>query len=185
MNDLDISNNDIIDITCNNDGSIDVTERIPAEKTEKQKREEEFVMRVKEESINMVCRQTELSSEEAKIELEEVNYDYMKVLNKYFNFEKKETTNTNSINQNIYGEIRNLMDTGAKNFRVEQERNEHLQKVKDAREKIIKAQMLQAKNNREKMKEITLEKVDEDEDEEEEEALEEPSAEGDKLNSKT
>ena len=43
MNDLDISNNDIIDITCNNDGSINVTERIPAEKTEKQTREEEFV----------------------------------------------------------------------------------------------------------------------------------------------
>jgi len=164
MNNLDTSNNDIIDITCNNDGSIDVTERIPAEKTEKQNREEEFIMRVKEESINMVCRQTELSSEEAKIELEEVNYDYMKVLNKYFNFEKKETTNTNSINQNIYGEIRNLMDTGAKNFRVEQEKNEHLQKVKDAREKIIKAQILQAKHNREKMKEITLEKVDEDDD---------------------
>jgi hypothetical protein len=95
-------------------------------------------MRVKDESINMICRQTELTTEEAKYELEKVDYDYMTVLNKYFNFETKNSPNTNSINQNIYGEIRNLMDTGAKKFRVEQERNEYLQKVKDAREQTLK-----------------------------------------------
>jgi len=46
------------------------------------------------------------------------------------NLPKKEKT----INQQIYGEIRNLMDTGARNFRQEQERakayQEYIEKQK-------------------------------------------------------
>ena len=41
-------------------------------------------------------------------------------------------------NQQIYGQIRNLMDTGAKKFRVEQERVEQIKKMNEMREKMMK-----------------------------------------------
>jgi hypothetical protein len=90
---------------------------------EYERQRENNINRIKQESVNMICRHTELSQEEATKELEIANYDYMIVLNKYFNVEdKKEVSNTT--NQQIYGEIRNLMDTGSKNFRIERERTE-------------------------------------------------------------
>jgi hypothetical protein len=60
----------------------------------------------------------------------------MKLLNKYFGIEKTNNeTVASSANQMIYGEIRNLMDTGSKQYRVEKERSEYLEKVKELREK--------------------------------------------------
>ena len=85
------------------------------------------------ELIQIVCRQTELTEEEAKDRLEKEQYNYMKVLNDYFGI--KDTSNnknrmsTLSTNQQIYGEIRNLMDSGARSFRKEQEKVELLTNV--------------------------------------------------------
>jgi cephalosporin hydroxylase len=90
------------------------------------------INKMKEEAIHMVCRQSELSYEEAKIELEKYNYNYMNVLNNYHNINNNINNNNNnnnknkSINQNIYSEIRNFMDTGAKTVRINHERNEIL-----------------------------------------------------------
>ena len=86
------------------------------------------INKMKEEAIHMVCRQSELSYEEAKIELEKYNYNYMNVLNNYHNINNNNNNkNKNkSINQNIYSEIRNFMDTGAKTVRINNERNEIL-----------------------------------------------------------
>lgn len=76
----------------------------------------------KQESVDMVCRQTDYSVDEARRQLERFNYDYMKVLNNYFSVDESKTVQkTLSVNQQIYGEIRNLMDIGAKRFRTEQE----------------------------------------------------------------
>ena len=65
--------------------------------------------------------------------LEKNNYNYQIVLNEYFGIKespKKEQTT----NQQIYGEIRNLMDTGARKFRQEQDRakayQEYIEKQK-------------------------------------------------------
>ena len=41
-------------------------------------------------------------------------------------------------NQQIYGQIRNLMDTGAKKFRMEQDRVEQIKKMNEMREKLMK-----------------------------------------------
>ena len=85
------------------------------------------------ELIQIVCRQTELTEEEAKDRLEKEQYNYMKVLNDYFGI--KDTSNnknrmsTLSTNQQIYGEIRNLMDSGARSFRKEQETAQQLTNV--------------------------------------------------------
>lgn len=82
---------------------------------------QDYINKMKIESVNMICRQTDYTEDEARERLEKNNYNYEKVLNEYFGIKeipKKEKTT----NQQIYGEIRNLMDTGAKKFRLEQER---------------------------------------------------------------
>jgi len=85
------------------------------------------------EVIQIVCRQTELTEEEAKDRLEKEQYNYMKVLNDYFGIKdtskNKNRLSTLSTNQQIYGEIRNLMDSGARSFRKEQENVELLTNV--------------------------------------------------------
>jgi septum formation topological specificity factor MinE len=86
---------------------------------------------IKKEVIQVVCRQTELTPEEARDRLEKVQYNYMKVLNEYFEIKNSKIETTNTINQKIYGEIRTLMDTGAKSFRMEQERAQYIQKMNE------------------------------------------------------
>jgi hypothetical protein len=85
------------------------------------------------EVIQIVCRQTELTEEEAKDRLEKEQYNYMKVLNDYFGIKdtskNKNRLSTLSTNQQIYGEIRNLMDSSARSFRKEQEKVELLTNV--------------------------------------------------------
>jgi len=94
---------------------------------------QEYINRIKIESVNMICRQTDYNEEQAREKLEKNNYNYQKVLNEYFGIKeapKKEQTT----NQQIYGEIRNLMDTGARRFRMEQEKakayQEYIEKQK-------------------------------------------------------
>jgi hypothetical protein len=150
--------NEVIEITCSNE-VLDISGGAEFKKTEKQLREEAFIKqrefqitRIKEESVNMICRQTELSEDEAKKQLEEAKYDYMTVLNKYFGVEDKKKDQTGSINQQIYGEIRNLMDTGAKNFRLERERNEQIQKMKEKQEEIYRQRVAHMKKIKEEAK---------------------------------
>ena len=163
--------NEVIEITCSNE-VLDISGGAEFKKTEKQLREEAFIKqrelqitRIKEESVNMICRQTEFSEDEAKKQLEEVNYDYMKVLNKYFGVIEKQKEDKGSTNQQIYGEIRNLMDTGAKNFRLERERNEEIQKMKEKQEEIYRQRVAHMKKIKadevRKINESQLEKVDE------------------------
>ncbi len=87
------------------------------------------------ELIQIVCRQTELTHEEAKDRLEKEQYNYMKVLNEYFGIKdtskNKNRMSTLSTNQQIYGEIRNLMDSGARSFRKEQETAKQLTNILD------------------------------------------------------
>ena len=165
--------NEVIEITCSNE-VLDISGGAEFKKTEKQLREEAFIKqrelqitRIKEESVNMICRQTELSEDEAKKQLEEVNYDYMKVLNKYFGVIEKQKEDKGSTNQQIYGEIRNLMDTGAKNFRLERERNEEVQKMKEKQEEIYRQRVAYMKKIKadevRKTNESKLEQVDENE----------------------
>jgi hypothetical protein len=83
------------------------------------------------EIIQIVCRQTELTEEEAIERLEKEQYNHMKVLNDYFGFKEVKHENKSSINQQIYGEIRILMDTSSRNFRLEQENTQCIQKLKE------------------------------------------------------
>jgi hypothetical protein len=86
------------------------------------------------ELIQVVCRQTELTEEEARERLEKEQYNHMKVLNDYFGFKEIKPDNKSSINQQIYGEIRNLMDNSSRNFRMEQENAQRIQNIKETRD---------------------------------------------------
>ena len=97
----------------------------------------------KTEFVQVICRQTELTEEEAKYQLEECNYDCNSVLNKYFGVEPKCKKKSTNVNEIIYGEIRNLMDTGARRFRMEQEKAQYIQKMKERMEEKQKQQMMQ------------------------------------------
>jgi len=100
--------------------------------------------KMKESLIEIVCRQTDYTYELAKEKLEKSNYNHLLVLNEYFGIDNKEKNETkksnNTINQQIYGEIRNLMDTGARKFRLEQEKAKYIEemqnKIKNQQEKI-------------------------------------------------
>ena len=86
------------------------------------------------EIIQIVCRQTELTEEEAIERLEKEQYNHMKVLNDYFGFKEVTPENKSTINQQIYGEIRSLMDTSSRNFRLEQENAQCIQKLKETKD---------------------------------------------------
>jgi hypothetical protein len=71
-----------------------------------------------EKNINIILTQTNYDEKIAREKLKEFNYDYMKVIRNYMGIpEKKQTNKINSINQEIYRQIRNNLDSGMKNYR--------------------------------------------------------------------
>lgn len=72
------------------------------------------------ENIAIIVRQTDLTEDEAKNRLEQHNGDYIKVLEEFFGIKKKQS-NTLTVNQQIYKEIRTVMDDAAFRFYKERE----------------------------------------------------------------
>lgn len=92
------------------------------------KKKEEYVKKRKEEIINLIRRQTNYSKEEIIEKLEGNNYNYIPILNEYNGRSIIEENQKNTTNQQIYSQIRNLMDDGAKRFRLQQEKAENYKK---------------------------------------------------------
>ena len=86
--------------------------------------------------IKMVMRQTDYDEEKTKEKLKEHHNNYETVIKEYMGVDihKKKTTNYHSTNQAIYGEIRNMMDNAADNYRklqeIEKKRQEYLEKMR-------------------------------------------------------
>ena len=76
----------------------------------------------------MIRRQTNYSKEEIIEKLEGNNYNYIPILNEYNGRSIIEENQKNTTNQQIYSQIRNLMDDGAKRFRLQQEKAENYKK---------------------------------------------------------
>ena len=76
---------------------------------------------VKNEIVQIVVRQTDYSREEAILKLELNNYNFHKVIKEYMSAEKEGEDNKDekkiNINQQIFKEIRNMMDSGEGNKR--------------------------------------------------------------------
>ena len=78
---------------------------------------------------NLVMRQTDYDETTADLMLERHNYDVMAVVRGFLNpepVEEKDTENdvVVSANQQIYGEIRNMMDNASMNYRRQKEAEE-------------------------------------------------------------
>ena len=114
---------------------------------EKQNRLEER----KRSIIEFVLRQTEYTEEQAVEKLEKVNYDGKIVVDEYLKEDipvssySKSNDKEVSINQQIYGEIRNLMDTGMRQYN---ERQEQARKQHELQEYLKKVREYNMRHNR-------------------------------------
>jgi len=80
----------------------------------------------KEEIVEMVIRQTDMLRDEAVKLLEDNDYDYMKVIKIYMGIEEKKTCEKIvSVNQQIYKEIRGVMDQASAHYRMIQEQKKN------------------------------------------------------------
>ena len=95
------------------------------EKTNKYTREEiEKMLDIKEkEIINLVLNQTNMDYETAKQMLEENDFNSLKVIRQHFGIKEKQEKKEDvvNVNQQVYKEIRNLMDTASKQYRIKKE----------------------------------------------------------------
>ena len=93
---------------------------------------------IQRELIKMVIRQTDYSEEDAILKLKEHKNDYMEVIREAMGINKqKKENNITSVNQQIYKEIRGMMDDAANNYRIKQERQKLLEKIYEERQKQI------------------------------------------------
>lgn len=89
--------------------------------------------------IEMVMRQTQYTYEEAADQLEKHNNDYIKVIRESMGINKTEDKSVKSINQQVYREIRGLMDDAASTYRrkkeMEEKKAELIEKLKEEYER--------------------------------------------------
>ena len=80
--------------------------------------------------------QTTYDEIEATEKLEECNNDVMKVVGEYLGIAPKKDENANKTkNQKVFSVIRDIMDSGSRNFMMQQERAKKIEEVKKAMEK--------------------------------------------------
>ena len=103
------------------------------------------------------------TSESDDLKKGECNYNCNIVLNKYFGIKPKEEKKSTTVNEVIYNEIRNLMDTGARRFRMEQEKAQYIQKMKEQMEEKRKQYILsQEKEKQPKLETMNEESINEE-----------------------
>lgn len=78
-----------------------------------------------EDFIGIIMRQTTLSEEESKERLTYYNNNYVKVIEEFMgtNNKNKKSGKSITINQQIYKEIRTVMDNASMNFYANREKN--------------------------------------------------------------
>ena len=77
-----------------------------------------------DDSINIIINQTNYSKDKALEKLKEWDYNYMNVIREYLNpnFENKKINKSQSVNQMMMTEIRNLLTNIQKNQELSQEK---------------------------------------------------------------
>ena len=88
------------------------------------------ISREQELLIEMVMRQTSFSFNEAKEQLEINNNNYMIVIKEALGIKQKIDTEIKTLNQQIYTEIRGLMDNASDTYRKKKEIEEDIQAEK-------------------------------------------------------
>ena len=72
---------------------------------------------INEEAVDIVLRQTTLSRDEVIERLSKNENNYLKVIEEFMGINKNKQKNIITVNQQIYKEIRTVMDGAANNFR--------------------------------------------------------------------
>lgn len=82
-------------------------------------------VKILDEMVKMVMRQTELTYDDAKEKLIQQKFNYLQVIkNELGIIHKKENNTVKNINQETYSQIRKYMDVASSNFRRIQEEND-------------------------------------------------------------
>ena len=74
------------------------------------------------EKISIIVRQTDYTEEIAREKLLEAEMDHISVIKKFLGVTEKPPTKINSIQQQIYTEIRHRLDYSIKDFNLKQEK---------------------------------------------------------------
>lgn len=77
-----------------------------------------------EEKIQKVLRQTNYTTEIALEKLKEHNYDEISTIKSYFGITKKKEPQIKSVNQEIYRQLRNKLDSNMRDYSVRVEKGE-------------------------------------------------------------
>lgn len=140
---------------------IDVEKR----KEEQQKRnewlKEKMELRHKQQ-IQFIMTQTNYDESEATEKLEACNNDVMKVVSEYLGIApKKDEHAKKTKNQKVFSVIRDIMDSGSRNFIMQQERAKRLEEIKKAMEMKKQIEQIESsKDENENNVKITKEKID-------------------------
>jgi len=86
----------------------------------------------RKQQIQFIVSQTNYNEQEALEKLESCSNDVMKVVSDYLGITPKEDHNLKKTkNQKIYSVIRDIMDKGSNNFRMQQEKAKKIQQVNE------------------------------------------------------
>ena len=77
-----------------------------------------------DQKIDIILRQTDYTKEKALEKLQEYNFDELKVIRYYFGIADKVTKPINSINQEIYKQIRYRLDSNMRDYQERIEKGE-------------------------------------------------------------
>jgi hypothetical protein len=103
-------------------------------KEEQQKRNEWLKEKMelrRKQQIQFIMNQTNYDECEATQKLETCNNDVMKVVGEYLGIgEKKDENEKKTKNQKIYSVIRDIMDSGSRNYMIQQERAKKMEEIK-------------------------------------------------------
>ena len=77
-----------------------------------------------DEKIQKVMRQTDYNEETAKEKLTEHNFDEIATIKAYLGVNEKKKSSVNSINQEIYKQLRYKLDSNMEDYKVRAEKGE-------------------------------------------------------------
>jgi hypothetical protein len=145
--------------------SIPDIDDVEKRKEEHQKRNKWLKERMEyrqKQQIQFIMTQTNYDEGEATQKLEACNNDVMKVVSEYLGIApKKDEHAKKTKNQKVFSVIREIMDSGSRNFMMQQERAKKIEEIKKATEMKKQNEQIDAsKDENENNVKITKEKID-------------------------
>jgi hypothetical protein len=77
-----------------------------------------------EEKIQKIMRQTDYSEDKSREKLKEFNFNEILAIKEYFGITNKKPNPIKSVNQEIYKQLRNKLDTSMRDYKVRLDKGE-------------------------------------------------------------